>query len=66
PDAARFGPCAEARVELRVGVPRLRLPFGREFGHTEVVATADELVDAHKEVRRGPDYDPARTTCAAF
>ena len=65
PDASRFGPCAEAHVELRATIPQLRLPFGHRFGSTEVAATADELVDAHKEVQRGPAYDPARTACAA-
>ena len=64
PAPERFGPCADAHVELRARVPRVQLPFGHEFGTVEVVATADELVDAHKEVHRGPAYDPSRTTCA--
>ena len=65
PNAHMFGPCAAAHVELRAILPRLRLPFGHQFGSTEVVAVADELVDAHKEVLRGPGYDPSRTVCAA-
>jgi hypothetical protein len=65
PDASQFGPCATARVELHATVPQLRLPFGHRFGATDVVAVAEELVDAHKEVLRGQAYDPARTVCAA-
>ena len=65
PDASRFGPCATAHVELRATVPQLRLPFGHRFGASDVVAVAEELVDAHKEVLRGPAYDPTRTACAA-
>lgn len=65
PDAGRFGPCATARVELSATLPRLRLPFGHTFGATDVVVVGEELVDAHKEVQRGPAYDPARTACAA-
>ena len=64
PDPTWFGPCANAHVELRATLPQLRLPFVHRFGTTEVVAVADELVDAHKEVLRGPAYDPARTVCA--
>jgi Zn-dependent alcohol dehydrogenase len=54
-----------ARQIIAVDVNPVKLGWAKEFGATDVVAVAEELVDAHKEVLRGQAYDPARTVCAA-
>lgn len=63
PDGAAFGPCASASVELAVTVPAVRLPFVGGMGSTVAAVRHRELVDGHREVERGPAYDPALTAC---
>ena len=63
PDPGRFGPCARAEVELAATVPAVRLPFVGDFGTTEIRVRHAELVDAHREVSTGADYDPTDTPC---
>jgi hypothetical protein len=64
PASAEFGPCAVATVTLSAEVPAARLPFVGSVASTTVEVTHTELVDAHREIAVGPDYDPARTPCA--
>lgn len=46
----RFGPCAQATVELQVELPMMKLPFVGEFGVHRVHATASELIDANRRM----------------
>ena len=63
PDRSTFGPCATATVTLSSTVPAARLPFVGAMASTTIRVTHTELVDAHREIRSGPEYDPDRTAC---
>ncbi len=63
-DPTRFGPCSPATVSLSSEVPAVRLPFLAGLRSITVTVTHTELVDAHREMTSGPDYDPERTPCA--
>lgn len=63
PDAARFGPCEPATVVVSGRVPAARVPFVGSFASTTVRVAHTELVDAHREIRSGPDHDVGATPC---
>ena len=64
PSPASFGPCAPAAVTLAVTVPAIRMPFVDGFGDHRVSVRHVELIDAHREMATGADYDPEATACA--
>jgi hypothetical protein len=63
PDPTQFGPCALATLSVRTDLPGTRLPFVGPVGRTQVVVTRSELVDPHREMTAGTDFDPAATPC---
>lgn len=63
PDPTRFGPCAEATIEVSIPVRAARIPFVGEFGPVTVEVTHTELVDAHREMRSGSAYEAEATPC---
>lgn len=64
PDPTSFGPCQQASVTIEAEVPAARLPFLDDIGTRTIRVTHRELVDPHREVIRGPSYDPTSTVCA--
>lgn len=64
PDPSRFGPCADATVELRAQVPAMRAPFLGTLASVGVTVRHSDLVEPHREVSSGDRYDPDTTPCA--
>lgn len=64
PDSAAFGPCALARVSLRLQAPMVKVPGLMQLGSRTVTADGAEVIDPWRAMDRGAAWRSGGVACA--